>query len=90
MDKDTILELRSLFEKRMQEEDFCIGEEQVNKLFREVLGEPEPVREPIIKEPQEVARTREILAVAMETFVRDGLKTFEQDNPFYSTIKNKR
>ena len=45
MEKNDLQELRETFRVRMQEADFCIGEEQVERLFRELLGEAEPVRE---------------------------------------------
>ena len=40
--------LRVTFRKRMHERDFCIGEEEVETLFRELLGEPKPIKQPLI------------------------------------------
>lgn len=42
MDLITLCELREVFRQRMRERDFCLGEKEVERLFRELLGEPEP------------------------------------------------
>jgi hypothetical protein len=43
MNNQDLIELRELFRKKFKENDFCIGEEEVEKVFRELLSEPEPV-----------------------------------------------
>ena len=42
-----IRELRELFREDMAVNDYCIGAERVEAMFRRLLGEPEPVREPV-------------------------------------------
>jgi hypothetical protein len=42
MTADDLRALRETFRARMADRDFCIGQEEVEALFRELLGEPEP------------------------------------------------
>lgn len=37
VEHDYLVRLRDTFRQRMQEEDFCIGERQVERLFQELL-----------------------------------------------------
>jgi len=81
-------ELREVFRTRMKEEDFCIGEEQVEKLFRELLGEPEPP-EPKYSGPHLTAA--EIGKIADRAYTTEKInKIFERDNAFYAAIMRRK
>jgi hypothetical protein len=84
-------ELREIFRERMNEIDFCIGEEQVEKLFRELLGEPEPE---IIK--HEMSDKDRITLEQVNELMKDhftkhpnALSIFEQDNFLYTKLKKR-
>lgn len=85
-----LIELREVFRKRMQEEDFCIGEGQVEKLFRELLGEPEPVIEYHLDPNTPRAsnlHAQDILRLEVDNF-KDKVKgMFERDDTFFKHIK---
>ncbi len=83
-------ELREIFRERMEREDFCIGQEQVEKLFRELLNEPEPVREPITPaSPEEQAKMREIFNIEINRLTGRIGDIFERDNAFFKAIKKR-
>ena len=82
-------ELREIFRKRMQEEDFCIGQEQVEKLFRELLDEPEPVEEPYVYNGPPDPKIAEITAVELERVVPKITSFFEKDDTFYGYLRKK-
>lgn len=80
--------LREYFRKRMKERDFCIGEEEVEKVFRELLGEPEPEVPESTGEPLSAA---EISTIIERHFGgMDKVKDlFERDNAFYKMLSKK-
>lgn len=81
-------ELREIFRARMKEKDFCIGEEEVEKLFRELLGEPEPP-EPKYSGPLITADEED--KIIKEIFTEEKIeKIFERNNPFYKAIMDKK
>jgi len=87
--KAFLLELRKHFRNEFKKEDFCIGQEQVERVFRELLGEPEPVRESFLEGP---AVTAAQLHEAMkDAFDKEKMKSiFERDSSFYDKITKKR
>ncbi len=90
LSKEGLTNLREIFRKRMEQEDFCIGQEQVEKLFRELLNEPEPVREPITPaSPEEQARMRETLNIEINRLIGGIGDIFEQDDAFFKAIKKR-
>ncbi len=90
MNKEDLLELREVFRTRMEREDFCIGQEQVEKLFRELLGEPEPVEAPLRQmSPEERAKLQQILEVESEILLNKVQDIFTQDNAFYASLKKR-
>lgn len=82
-------ELREIFRARMLEENFCIGEEKVEKLFRELLNEPEPIEEPLNYEVTAKQREqfKQILEQESENIFKNVTKIFESDNMFYKHLK---
>ena len=84
MDKQELISLREIFRKRFQEVDFCIGEEQVEVLFRELLDEPEFECE--IKTTSSI-NLEKIEKILPKIFTIDNIKSiFEKDDNFYSEI----
>ena len=79
--------LRALFQERMEREDFCIGQEQVEKLFRELLGEPEPVREYHFSESTSRINAADIAQIMEETFKGKLTDLFDRDDAFYRKMK---
>ena len=75
MNNNDLIGLREIFRKKFREEDFH-DEEQVEKVFRELLNEPEPNRMiEIIKEELTIEKVKEI---------------FEKDDPFYEAIMKRK
>ena len=87
MNLQNLKELREIFRKRFKEEDFCIGEEQVEKLFRELLNEPEPVS------INHVTTLNPIVAKILENKLKEiapKLKeSFERDDVFFAKMKKR-
>ena len=78
-------ELRKIFRQRFKEVDFCIGEEQVEKLFRELLGEAEPVyRNHVTTLDPNVAKILERELDRMLPKIKD---IFNRDDAFYRHMK---
>ena len=73
----------------MNERDFCIGEEQVEKLFRELLEEPEPVYErPINFGTESRIKAEDLHNAIKENFTKEIIESiFEKDNAFYRNLK---
>lgn len=89
MTKDDLIELREKFRARFETHDFCIGQVEVEKFFRELLGEPEPVEE---YNPNYKSLTAKELEDAMDQvgLTSDKVKKlFDRDDTFYKLIKNK-
>lgn len=88
MTKPALRRLRETFRARMEQEDFCIGQEKVEKLFRELLGEPEPVDPP--REYSPASRfDLEKFNAAMKEAVANTQDFFTRENVFYSKIRQK-
>ncbi len=94
MNSDDLKELREVFRARMQEEDFDIGEEKVEKLFRELLNEPEPTEPELYISDEQRAKlgkvTQQVNEVAKEIFTPDRIeKIFAENDLFYSNLRKK-
>jgi len=74
----------------MEEKDFCIGEEQVEKLFRELLKEPEPPKP--VYDFRDTITAAEVGKLIEEVFGGGKIKNiFESDDAFYAAMgKNKK
>lgn len=80
-------ELREVFRKRMKEVDFCIGEEQVEILFRELLGEPEPP-EIVYDHHGHKIGAQELSNIIESVFTPEKIKgMFERDSAFFEKLK---
>jgi len=87
-DYNNLEELREVFRARMKDKDFCIGEEQVEKLFRELLGEPEPP-EPEYSGPS--ATANEVAKIMGEVFTKEKIdKIFERHDTFHNFMKGRK
>ena len=93
MNNNDLIGLREIFRKKFREEDFY-DEEQIEKVFRELLNEPEPIRELNIewKSDTPVKLTFNKMAkIIQETYTTEKLKEiFEADDPFYKVIMRKK
>lgn len=85
MNKEDLIELREIFRARMDDEDFCIGQEKVEKIFRELLGEPKPVEEAFTGKPDPMLR--EIFKMEIEKMAKNLPDLFERDDTFYRRMK---
>lgn len=84
--KEYLTELRNLFRREMEEHDFCIGEAQVERVFRTLLGEPEPAPR-VYDNPGTGISSKEVAEI-FEKSMGDTLKNlFERDDTFYRHIK---
>jgi hypothetical protein len=85
MNESDLKELRELFRARFLTHDFCIGKEETESFFRELLNEPQPAR-PVYEgkpiDPQLVARE-------MERMIPKLKEIFERDDLFYSRMFKK-
>lgn len=90
MNSDDLRELREIFRARFREQDFCIGEAQVEEVFRELLGEPEP--EAPIRDENHVpsALTSQVVQAEMERMIPKLQTVFERHDSFYSSIVRKK
>lgn len=86
MDPKQLNELREIFRKRFKTEDFCIGEEQVERVFRELLGESEPesISTPITQRSQDIVN---IIGQAIDQLSPKLENLFNRDDIFYKRIK---
>ena len=80
-----LIELREIFRQRMRERDFCIGEEQVEELFRELLNEPQPVTESKVGSTITATQLNEMINEHMKHVNLE--KIFEKDSTFYKYFK---
>lgn len=88
--KEQLVELRELFRQKFEEEDFCIGQEQVEKLFRELLGESEPDKSIHLGLPEGLTESIDIISVELDRIIPKLKDIFDQDNLFFRHIRNKR
>lgn len=89
MERLDLILLREIFRKRFDEVDFCIGQERVEELFRQLLDEPEPetVRH---KWNGKGLSSQELDKILAETFTADKLiSLFERDSALYDHIKKR-
>lgn len=86
MNKEDLIELREIFRARMAERDFCIGQDEVEELFRELLGEPEPVKEYKYSGPPITAKE---LAEAWEKAVLKAKSAFDAPDILYDKLRKK-
>lgn len=81
-------ELREYFRREFDKHDFCIGQGQVERVFRELLGEPEPVYErPISYGHEPAIKTEQINEVIRDMYGKRFNSMFENDDPFLSKLK---
>jgi hypothetical protein len=84
--KEDLIELRNIFRDRMLNNDFCLGEEHVEKIFRELLGEPEPVTEINYNSISTSSiKAEDIVRIFSESI--DVKKIFERDDTFFRKLK---
>lgn len=83
-----LIELREVFRARMREEDFCIDEAQVEKLFRELLGEPEPEKQ-VFAPIGHVSLQQTIDALNSVLDEKKLTNTFEADSLLYDKLKKR-
>lgn len=89
MNKEDLIELRLLFRARFRTHDFCIGEGEVEELFRELLQEPKP-EEIHYDNPSNPIRLDDIMEVYDEVLSKDRINDiFTQDDRFFEQIKKK-
>lgn len=82
MNLQELQQLREIFRARFREVDFCIGEKQVEILFRELLGETEPVPRPC---SSNFVQNNEIILELLGEINNNAL--FERDDKFYQIMK---
>ncbi len=87
MNKEDLTALREIFRKRMREEDFCIGEEKVEALFRELLGEPEPHPAIVHLTMKQYEDVKRIVSIEMDRIAPKLKELFEKDDTFYKRMK---
>lgn len=88
--KEYLINLREVFRKRMDEVDFCIGQEQVEKLFRELLEEPEPEQRVYNSDYRDMS-AKDLSEVLENHFTKEAaIKLFERDDIFYTALKKKK
>jgi len=85
MNPQDLIELRELLRKKFREHDFCIGEEEVEKVFRELLSEPEPIES---SNPGPGLSPEEFSSL-METHIKDIKNVFDKDSTFYRYMTKK-
>lgn len=86
MNPNDLIELRQIFRARMREADFCIGEEEVEKLFRELLNEPE------LPEPKYNFGSIDTqkLGELLDKHFSKSMKNFERIDTFYNAINKSK
>lgn len=83
MSHDDLIKLREIFRVKFREYDFCIGEEQIEKIFKELLGEPESVVEYHNNGPSISAE--QLSQVMEEIFTKEkATAIFDKDEIFFS------
>ena len=89
MNKSDISDLREVFRERMRNEDFCIGEAQIEKLFRELLEEPEPIMEEFNHGPH--ISSQQISDIISEFINKTTIEDLfnRKDNEFFDKLKGK-
>ena len=85
MNKDELLLLRELIRADMRENDYCIGEEYVEKFFRKLLDEPEP--SVVRTESKPNPNLTDILSMHIDLVSKKIPSLFERDDTFYKKIK---
>ena len=90
MERIDLLLLREVFRTRMEKEDFCIGQERVERLFRELLNEAEP--EEIRHEYSGRGIKTSDVTKALDDIVSNGRITtlFEADDTFFANLRKRR
>lgn len=83
-----LIELREVFRKRMQEEDFCIGEDRVEKLFRELLGEPEPP-ERVYPKVERSINMDSLMDAMKATYADEFKRLYDDHSPLFDIIKKR-
>jgi hypothetical protein len=86
MNPNDLKELREVFRARFDEHDFCIGQEECEKLFRELLSEEEPKEEPRNPNPNSL-RASEVGEILERTFYTSVNTLFDGDDIFYKSFK---
>lgn len=89
INSDDLRKLREIFRARMRVEDFCVGEECVERLFRELLGEPEPARDIPTLTPEQVRQAKEELDKWLKKMGARVQKLFERDDAFFRRMMKK-
>lgn len=84
MNKNDLLELREIFREQFKKDDFCIGEEKVEAIFRKLLDEPEPAP---IKPTHIHENISNIISDQLDKLSPKLENIFNRDSVFYSRIK---
>lgn len=85
---EELTELRNLFRREFEQHDFCIGQEQVERVFRTLLGEPEPPEPVYDSYLGKGISADEVSKILQSHFTTDKLKSlFERDSAFFGKIK---
>lgn len=80
-------ELREIFRARMNDVNFCIGEYQVEKLFRELLNEPEPESPRFKASTTQIVRHKELMDIELKRLTNNLSSIFNQDDIFFKRFK---
>lgn len=85
-----LTELREVFREDFRNQDYCIGQECVENLFRKLLNEEEPseIRDPSSK-PINYANASDIFATEINKFSSKISNVFESDDTFYQKLFKK-
>lgn len=89
MTKKELKKLRTIFRRKMKKRDFCIGEYEVEKLFRELLGEPEP-KPKVIKNVGTNVNLVTDLVREYDRILPKLKNAFDRDDSFYSSLNKKK
>jgi hypothetical protein len=87
MTNEDLIQLREVFRKEFQEHDFCIGEQQVERVFRQLLGEEEPE---VITPKREKLPAHKLDELAHMMGYMNIQDLFNRDDPFYVELTKKR
>lgn len=87
---DDLRALRETFRARMREVDFCLGETEVEKLFRELLGEPEPTPRRESVDAATALRMEQLEGAVKAILLPQIERMFTADSALMSTLKRRR
>lgn len=84
-------ELRELFREDFKVNDYCIGQECVEKLFRKLLNEPESseIRDPSLSQTKSYANASEVFRAELDSFISKTKNIFESEEMLYKAFFEK-